>query len=60
MVGGASSWNARPTPEDWLIEVGKRGARIEEALARSFEEAIGLLDEWNGEQLRDLRLPRTA
>jgi hypothetical protein len=26
-----------PIPEDWGIEVGKRGARIEEALARSSE-----------------------
>jgi hypothetical protein len=49
-----------PVEDDWVVEVWKRGARIEEVLARSSTEAIRLLDEWNEEQLRDLRLPKTA
>jgi hypothetical protein len=49
-----------PVEEDWVVEVGNRGAQIAEALARSPQEAIRILDQWNEEQLRDLRLPKTA
>jgi hypothetical protein len=49
-----------PGEDDWVIEVGKRGARVEEALAVSPEGAIDLLDEWNNEQLQELRLPNAA
>jgi hypothetical protein len=54
----------RGTPEavedDWVLEVGKRGVRVEEALALSTAGATELLDAWNEEQLGDLRLPKTA
>jgi hypothetical protein len=49
-----------PIEDDWVIEVGKRGAQIKEALARSSAEATRFLGKWNEEQLRDLRLPKTA
>jgi hypothetical protein len=50
----------KPPDEDWVIAVGKRGAAVAEALERSPQTAIGLLDEWNEEQLAALRLPRYA
>jgi hypothetical protein len=58
----AAWWSevADPGEEDWVLEVGKRGASIEEALARSPEDAIALLDEWNDDQLQELRLPEAA
>jgi len=43
--------------EDWVITVGKRGAQVEAALKRSSDQAVGLLDRWNEEQLEELRLP---
>jgi hypothetical protein len=46
--------------DDWLLEVGKRGARVEQALAGSPADATELLDAWNDEQLRELGLPKTA
>jgi hypothetical protein len=49
-----------PGEEDWVIEVGKRGARVEQALVRSADDAIALLDQWNDEQVRELRLPSAA
>lgn len=46
--------------DDWVLEVGKRGAGVEEALARSTADATRLLDAWNDEQLRELHLPKTV
>jgi len=46
--------------DDWVIVVGKRGAAVAEALNQSPQTAIGLLDEWNEEQLAALALPRSA
>jgi hypothetical protein len=44
-------------PDDWTIEVGNRGAAVEERLARSPDDALHLLDEWNAKQRAELRLP---
>lgn len=46
--------------EDWVIDIGHRGRTVEEALARSLEDACRLLDEWNEEQRSELRLPKRA
>jgi hypothetical protein len=43
--------------EDWIITVGKRGAQVQEALERSPDEAVALLNRWNEEELAELRLP---
>jgi hypothetical protein len=46
--------------EDWVIEVGKRGEAVANALRRSAADAIVMLDRWNEEQLVRLRLKRYA
>jgi hypothetical protein len=51
---------AEPGEEDPIVEVGNRGARVEDALNRSPAEALRLLDKWNDEQRKALRLPRQA